>query len=262
MSLTRIGVAGVSGRMGRMVIDAVERSDDACLASATERLSHDWIGTRLEPSGLIIGDDVAAALRSCDAFIDFTSPTASVDHALHAAEAGCPIVIGSTGFDDDQLASISASAKRIPLVRAGNMSLGVNLLTRLTRTIAAALDESFDIEIVESHHRHKVDAPSGTALMLGAAAAEGRGTSLHRVAERGRDGATGPRRQGSIGFSAIRGGDIVGDHDVIFAGAGERIHLRHVATDRSIYANGAVTAAIWAISQPPGLYDMCDVLGL
>jgi 4-hydroxy-tetrahydrodipicolinate reductase len=171
-------------------------------------------------------------------------------------------VIGTTGMSEAQIAALEPAARHAVIVRAGNMSLGVNLLTQLTRRIAAALDEDFDIEIIEAHHRHKVDAPSGTALMLGEAAAEGRGVALAEVADRGRDGITGARRRGDIGFAAIRGGDIVGEHDVLFAAAGERITLRHVATDRSVFARGALRAALWGQGRAPGAYDMIDVLGL
>lgn len=171
-------------------------------------------------------------------------------------------VIGTTGMTDDQIAELAPAADRAVIVRAGNMSLGVNLLTQLTRRVAAALDEDFDIEIIEAHHNQKVDAPSGTALMLGEAAAEGRGVELSQVSDRGRDGITGARKRGDIGFTAIRGGDIVGEHDVLFAAAGERITLRHVATDRAVFARGAVKAALWGIGRAAGEYDMLDVLGL
>ena len=163
---------------------------------------------------------------------------------------------------EDEIARLAAPASRATIVRAGNMSLGVNLLTQLTRQVAAALDADFDIEVIEAHHNQKVDAPSGTALMLGEAAAEGRGATLSDVRDSGRDGITGARRRGDIGFTAIRGGDIVGEHDVMFAGAGERIILRHVASDRSLFARGALKAAIWGQGKPPGEYDMLDVLGL
>jgi len=171
-------------------------------------------------------------------------------------------VIGTTGMSEQQIAALEPAARHAVIVRAGNMSLGVNLLVGLTRRVAAALDEDFDIEVIEAHHNRKVDAPSGTALMLGAAAAEGRGVDLNAVSDRGRDGLTGARTRGHIGFSAIRGGDIVGEHDVMFAGAGERVILRHVATDRAIFARGALKAALWGQGKPPGAYDMMDVLGL
>jgi 4-hydroxy-tetrahydrodipicolinate reductase len=171
-------------------------------------------------------------------------------------------VIGTTGFDEDDLAKINAAARHAVIVRAGNMSLGVNLLTQLTRKVAEALDEDFDIEVVEAHHNRKVDAPSGTALMLGQAAADGRGVDLDQVSDRGRDGITGARTKGDIGFSVIRGGTIIGEHDVIFAGAGERIILRHIAEDRAVFARGALRAALWGQDQAPGEYDMLNVLGL
>jgi 4-hydroxy-tetrahydrodipicolinate reductase len=171
-------------------------------------------------------------------------------------------VIGTTGFSDADIAALDQAAQQTVIVRAGNMSLGVNLLLGLTRKVAAALDADFDIEVVEAHHRHKVDAPSGTALMLGEAAAHGRGVALSDVRDAPRDGITGARARGHIGFSAIRGGDIVGEHDVIFAGEGERLILRHVATDRGIFARGALRAALWGIGRAPGAYDMTDVLGL
>ena len=195
-------------------------------------------------------------------FIDFTAPEATLAFAELAAQARAVHVIGTTGMTDEQLARLEPASRHAVIVQAGNMSLGVNLLTGLTRKIAAALDEDFDIEVVEAHHHHKVDAPSGTALMLGEAAAEGRGVKLSDVSDRGRDGITGARKRGDIGFTAIRGGDIVGEHDVIFAGAGERIIIRHVATDRGIFARGALRAALWGQDKAPGRYDMNDVLGL
>ncbi|MGB5067985.1 MAG: 4-hydroxy-tetrahydrodipicolinate reductase, partial [Albidovulum sp.] len=196
------------------------------------------------------------------AVIDFIVPAATVGFAALAAQARAVHVIGTTGLEADHLAKLKAAARHAVIVRAGNMSLGVNLMVRLTQKVAAALDEDWDIEVVEAHHRMKVDAPSGTALMLGEAAAAGRGIALadHRVS--GRDGVTGTRQRGDIGFAAIRGGDVVGEHDVIFASNGERIVLRHIATDRALYARGALRAALWGQSQKPGEYDMFDVLGI
>ena len=201
-------------------------------------------------------------MAAAHAVIDFTTPAASVEMATLTAQARVVHVIGTTGFDEDALRRLSAAARHAVIVRAGNMSLGVNLLVQLTKRVAAALDESFDIEIVEAHHNQKLDAPSGTALMLGEAAAEGRGVVLETVADRGRDGITGRRERGHIGFAAIRGGDVVGEHDVIFAGAGERVVLRHIAADRAIFARGALRAALWGQGRKPGEYDMIDVLGL
>jgi 4-hydroxy-tetrahydrodipicolinate reductase len=194
--------------------------------------------------------------------IDFTAPAATVDFAALAAQARAVHVVGTTGLEAAHHAKLDAAARHAVVVQAGNMSLGVNLLTRLTQKVAAALDADWDIEVIEAHHRMKVDAPSGTALMLGQAAADGRGVSLDAARVSGRDGITGVRDRGSIGFSAIRGGDIVGEHDVLFAGEGERIILRHVATDRTIFARGALRAALWGQGQKPGRYDMMDVLGL
>ena len=263
-----IVVTGASGRMGQMLVATILASDHARLVGAIERPGNPWIGRDLgeamgaAPLGIVVTDDAVAAIAGAQAVIDFTSPAATVAFAELAAQARAVHVIGTTGLEPDDLAKIKAAARHAQIIRAGNMSLGVNLLVGLTRRVAAALGEEFDIEIVEAHHNRKVDAPSGTALMLGQAAAEGRGVVLHDVADRGRDGITGARVPGHIGFSAIRGGDIVGEHDVIFAGQGERIILRHVATDRSVFARGALRAALWGQDKGPGEYDMADVLGL
>lgn len=266
--LPGIVVTGASGRMGRMLIRTIGDSGRARLAGAIERAGHDWIGQDVGTAmggaalGVAVSDDPLEAIARAHAVIDFTAPAATVEFAGLAAQARCVHVIGTTGLSEADLARISAAARHATIVRAGNMSLGVNLLVQITRQVAAALDEDFDIEVVEAHHNQKVDAPSGTALMLGEAAAEGRGVALDRVSDRGRDGITGKRARGHIGFHAIRGGDIVGEHDVIFAGAGERVVLRHVATDRAIFARGALTAALWGQGRKPGEYDMIDVLGL
>ena len=261
-------ITGAAGRMGQTLIKAVRDSTALRLVGVLERPGHDWIGRDIGvamaggEAGIIVGDDPLVAFASAQAVIDFTAPAATVAHAAVAAQARIVHVIGTTGMNDDELAIITAAARHATIVRAGNMTLGVNLLTLLTKKVAAALDEDFDIEIVEAHHNQKVDAPSGTALMLGEAAAEGRGVSLDDVSDRGRDGITGARKRGDIGFSAIRAGDIAGEHDVIFAAPGERIILRHVATDRSIFARGALRAALWGHGRDPGEYDMLDVLGL
>jgi 4-hydroxy-tetrahydrodipicolinate reductase len=194
--------------------------------------------------------------------IDFTAPAATLEFAGLAAQARAVHVIGTTGMSAEQIARLEPASRHCAQIRAGNMSLGVNLLVQLTRKVAAALDADFDIEIIEAHHHHKVDAPSGTALMLGEAAAAGRGVHLEDVRQSGRNGITGARKRGDIGFSAIRGGDIVGEHDVLFAAPGERIVLRHMATDRGIFARGALKAALWGQHKAPGQYDMLDVLGL
>jgi 4-hydroxy-tetrahydrodipicolinate reductase len=266
--LAGIVINGASGRMGRMLAQVVAESSQARLIGALERPGHGWIGQDLgramggAETGVMVSDDPLELVARAHAVIDFTAPAASVEMATLTAQARVVHVIGTTGFDEAGLKRIAAAARHAVIVRAGNMSLGVNLLVQMTKKVAAALDEAFDIEIVESHHNQKVDAPSGTALMLGEAAAEGRGVVLDHVADRGRDGLTGKRERGHIGFAALRGGDVVGEHDVIFAGAGERVILRHVATDRAIFARGALRAALWGQGRAPGEYDMMDVLGL
>jgi 4-hydroxy-tetrahydrodipicolinate reductase len=263
-----VAVTGVSGRMGRMLVAAVDEAADLHLAGALERPGHDWIGRDLGAAlggrerGLEVEDDPLPVFARVRAVIDFTAPAATVAHAGLAAQARIVHVIGTTGFAEADIAAIDAAARHAVVVRAGNMSLGVNLLTALARRVAAALDADYDIEIVEMHHRHKVDAPSGTALMLGEAAAQGRGVSLADVADRGRDGQTGARTRGDIGFAVLRGGDVVGEHEIVFAGAGERVTLGHVATDRMIFARGAVKAVRWGLGRKPGHYSMIDVLGL
>jgi 4-hydroxy-tetrahydrodipicolinate reductase len=251
-----------------VLIDLVLASDKARLVGCVERAGHDWIGQDIgvalgrAPVGVSVTDDPLEAFAKAQAVIDFTTPAATVDFAALAAQARAVHVIGTTGLEHEHLAKIARAAHHAVIVRAGNMSLGVNLLVRMTRLVAEALDADWDIEVVEAHHRMKVDAPSGTALMLGEAAAEGRGVRLADVRDAGRDGITGARARGDIGFASIRGGDIVGEHDVIFATAGERIVLRHIATDRAVFARGALRAALWGQMQKPGEYDMMDVLGL
>ncbi len=263
-----ITVTGASGRMGQMLIRTIMQSDKARLVGAVERAGHEWVGHDVgvvmggAEIGVIVTDDALEAFAPAQAIIDFTAPAATLEFAKLAAQARAVHVIGTTGITDEDLAALKPAARHAVIVRAGNMSLGVNLLTQLTKRVAAALDEDFDIEIIESHHNQKVDAPSGTALMLGEAAAEGRGVSLEAVSDRARDGMTGKRKRGDIGFHAIRGGDIIGEHDVLFAATGERITLRHVASDRSVFARGALKAALWGQGRDPGEYDMLDVLGL
>ncbi len=266
--LPGIVVTGASGRMGRTLTAMIAASDRMRLVGAVERAGHDWIGRDAgeaaggQALGVTVTDDPLDAFARAQGIVDFTSPDATVEFAALAAQARAVHVIGTTGLEPSHLAQIKAAARHAVIIRAGNMSLGVNLLTRLTRKVAEALDADWDIEIVEAHHRLKVDAPSGTALMLGQAAAEGRGIDLGDNRESGRDGITGARNAGAIGFSSIRGGDIIGEHDVIFAAAGERIILRHIATDRTLFARGALRAVLWGQSQKPGEYDMMDVLGL
>lgn len=263
-----IVVTGVSGRMGRMLVETITASGRARLVAGVERPGHPWVGQDVgiamggAPLGVTVTDDPVEAFARAQAVVDFTAPAATVDFAALAAQARAVHVIGTTGLEPAHLEKIAAAARHAVIVRAGNMSLGLNLLVRMTQKIAAALDEDWDVEIVEAHHRMKVDAPSGTALMLGRAAAEGRGVALEEAMVSGRDGITGARARGTIGFAAVRGGDIVGEHDVIFAADGERVILRHIATDRAIFARGALRAALWGQGRKPGEYDMMDVLGL
>jgi 4-hydroxy-tetrahydrodipicolinate reductase len=263
-----IVVMGGSGRMGRMLCQLVRETEGARLVGVTEAPGHPWAGRDLgealggAPDGVPVTDDAIEVVARAQAVIDFTTPAATVAMTELTAQARAVHVIGTTGLTPKDVRVIERAAHHATIVRAGNMSLGVTLLTQLVRQVAAALGEEYDVEIVEAHHRHKVDAPSGTALMLGEAAAEGRGTTLEAAADRGRDGITGARRRGAIGFHAVRGGDVVGEHDVIFAADGERITLRHQATDRSVFARGAVRAALWGQGKGPGAFDMLDVLGL
>ena len=266
--LPGIVITGASGRMGQMLIKTVLDSDKCTLVGALEREGHAWIGQDLgvamggAPMGVTVSDDALETFAKAQAVIDFTAPAATIEFAAIAAQARITHVIGTTGMTEDDLAKISAAGRHATIIRAGNMSLGVNLLTKLTKMVAEALDDDYDIEVIEYHHNKKVDAPSGTALMLGEAAAEGRGVDHDEKRDSGRDGITGARTKGDIGYAAIRGGDIIGEHDVMFAGEGERIILRHVASDRSLFAKGAVKAAIWGQGKKPGEYDMLDVLGL
>ena len=266
--LPGVVVTGVSGRMGQMLVREVLASDKLKLVGAVERSGNDWVGRDLGTCmggtelGLYVSDDPLETFAKAQAVLDFTAPAATVQFAELAAQARAVHVIGTTGLEESHLEKIRAAARHAVIVRAGNMSLGVNLLTKLTKQVAAALDADWDIEIVEMHHNRKVDAPSGTALMLGEAAAEGRGVSLAEASDRGRDGITGARERGAIGFAALRGGDVVGEHEVIFAAAGERITLKHIASDRALFARGALKAALWGQDKAPGEYDMLDVLGL
>jgi 4-hydroxy-tetrahydrodipicolinate reductase len=254
--------------MGGALIRHVTASGDCNIVAATETPGHASLGTDcgalagLEPIGVTLGDDAEALFRAADAVLDFTLPVATARHAALAAAEGTILVVGTTGLGADEQRALEEATSRTTIVQAPNMSLCVNLLMRLTEQVAGLLDDDYDIEIVEMHHRHKVDAPSGTALGLGKAAALGRGVSLDEVAARGRDGVTGARPRGAIGFAALRGGDVVGDHSVIFAADGERLELTHRAASRETYARGALRAARWAEGRKPGLYTMADVLGL
>ncbi len=268
MSDLKIAVMGAEGRMGRELIRAAAAVEGCAVAGGTERPGSPALGedlgvlAGLGPLGVTVTDDALELCTRVDAILDFTSPAATVEFAGLAANARIIHVIGTTGFSESDEKAIAAAARHATIIKAGNMSLGVNLLTAITEKVAAALDAEFDIEVVEMHHRHKVDAPSGTALMLGEAAAKGRDIDLKTQSVRARDGHTGPRQTGSIGFQTLRGGSVVGDHTVIFAGEGERIELTHRAQDRSIFARGAVKAALWGRGKGPGVFSMRDVLGL
>jgi len=258
-AMVRIGVAGALGRMGRAVAGLVRARDGAALGPLFDR--PDMAGQTIDGISLAGLDE---ALAGSDAIIDFTTPAASVALAQAAAARGGPaLVIGSTGATPEQEAAIAEAAKRVAIVRSGNFSLGLNLMLGLVRQAAKALDPAdFDIEILETHHKRKVDAPSGTALMLGQAAADGRGVSLSNVSQRGRDGLTGARSEGVIGFASLRGGGVIGEHSVTFAGEEEIITFSHSARDRGLFARGALQAALWARGKPAGLYSMLDVLGM
>jgi len=263
----KVAVMGVAGRMGQELVRAAHAAG-CTIVGAVEREGSPAIGADvgmlagLAPLGVQVTADALDVISRCEGILDFTSPKATVEFAGLAANARAVHVIGTTGLTEADEAQIAAAARHAPIIKAGNMSLGVNLLVALTRRVAEALDEDFDIEIVEMHHRDKVDAPSGTALMLGAAAAEGRAINLAQRSVRVRDGVTGPRHRGDIGFATLRGGSVVGEHKVIFAGSGERVELVHVAGDRSVFARGAVKALQWGQGKAPGLYSMTDVLGL
>jgi 4-hydroxy-tetrahydrodipicolinate reductase len=264
----KIGVVGAAGRMGRMLVREVAATEGCRLAGAVEAAGQPEIGrdagevAGVGALGVAIGDDPVPLFAEMDAVLEFSTPAATAAHAALAAQGKVIHVIGTTGLDTDQAAALRRAARHAPIVWAPNMSAGINLLLRLTEELAGRLGDDWDVEVLEMHHRHKMDAPSGTALALGRAAAAGRGVALEAVAERGRDGITGERRPGAIGFAALRGGNVFGDHSVIFAAAGERLELTHRAGGREIYARGAVQAALWARGKPAGLYDMADVLGL
>jgi len=264
----KIAVLGAAGRMGQTLARTIAATEGCVLAGGVEAKGSPAVGrdlgevAGLAPLGISITDDPLPLFATIDGVLDFTAPKATIAFAELSAQARIVHVIGTTGFSADDQAKIEAAARHAAIVKAGNMSLGVNLLALLTAKVARVLGPEFDVEIVELHHRHKRDAPSGTALMLGEAAASGREIALKDHVARARDGETGPRRAGDIGFAVMRGGDVVGDHKVIFAGDGERIELGHVATDRGIFARGAVRAALWARGKGPGLYSMADVIGL
>jgi len=268
MADMRLVVAGAGGRMGRTLVRAIAEMNGATLVGAVESQDSSVIGrdagelAGLGKNGVVVTADPTPALDQADGLLDFTLPAATLAFAKLAAERGLVHVIGTTGLSADEEKLVANAAQRSVTVKSGNMSLGVNLLAALVRRAAQALDQDFDIEILEMHHNRKVDAPSGTALLLGQAAAQGRKVDLAAHSARARDGHTGARRSGDIGFAVLRGGTVVGDHSVTFAGPSERIELVHRAEDRMIFARGAVKAALWARGRKPGLYTMADVLGL
>ncbi len=264
----RIAVLGAAGRMGRMLVQTVHAETDTEVAAAVEREDNPFLGTDagalagIGEIGVPVGGSVHRALAVCDACIDFTLPEPTVEHAEACRSMGRAMVIGTTGLSPDQLAALERSARDIPIVHAPNMSVGVNLCFRLLDVAARTLGDSVDIEIIEAHHRNKVDAPSGTAVRMGEIVAAALGRNLADCAVYGREGRTGVRDRETIGFETIRAGDIVSEHTVMFAGEGERIELTHRGTSRANFAAGAVRAARWVTRRPPGLYDMQDVLGL
>ncbi|MBM3534057.1 MAG: 4-hydroxy-tetrahydrodipicolinate reductase [Alphaproteobacteria bacterium] len=268
MTEVTIGIVGAAGRMGQMLVRQIGETAGARLVAASEAPNGPTVGkdvgelAGLGRLGVAISGSPDVVFERSQVVIDFTVPKASVAHAELAARHGRAMVLGTTGLSPEEGARIRAAAAAAPIMWADNMSVGVTLLAELVRKVAGTLDQSYDIEILEMHHRHKVDAPSGTALLLGRAAAEGRKVELAKVSARGRDGITGARKPGDIGFASLRGGDVVGDHVVVFAAQGERLELGHRASSRQLFAQGAVRAALWIADRGPGLYTMKDVLGL
>jgi 4-hydroxy-tetrahydrodipicolinate reductase len=268
MADMRLIVAGAGGRMGRTLTRVISETPGAILTGALEAPGSELLGkdagvlAGLPSNGIALSADLWSMSADADGILDFTVPAATIANVAIAAERGIVHVIGTTGLSPSDDAVIRSVTNRAIVVKSGNMSLGVNLLAALVKRVAQSLDQSFDIEILELHHKSKIDAPSGTALMLGEAAAAGRKIALEQHSARGRDGLTGARRAGDIGFASLRGGTIAGDHSVIFAGPSERITLSHHAEDRALFAQGALKAALWAQGKKPGMYSMADVLGL
>ncbi len=268
MTEMRLVVVGAAGRMGRMLVKAISEAEGCRVVGAVEREGSPALGqdagtlAGLGPLGIAVVDDPLPVFAAADGVLDFTSPAATSAFAALAAQARIVHVVGTTGLQDDDFARLEAAARHARIVQSGNMSLGVNLLAALVTQIAATLGDDWDIDILEMHHRMKVDAPSGTALLLGEAAARGRGIALTDRSVRVRDGHTGARVPGDIGFATLRGGSVVGEHTVYFAAQGERLELTHRAEDRGLFARGAVRAALWAFDKKPGYYSMTDVLGL
>jgi 4-hydroxy-tetrahydrodipicolinate reductase len=268
MAQMRLVVVGAGGRMGRVLTRVITETEGADVVAAVDREGTDVLGrdvgelAGVGELGVQVTDDPLTAFAKADGVLDFTAPAASLWFAELAAQARIVHVIGTTGWAEGEDKPLLAAARHARIIKSGNMSLGVNLLAALVRKAAAALDSDFDIEVLEMHHKHKVDAPSGTALLLGEAAAKGRGIDLSAHSVRSRDGIMEPRTAGDIGFATLRGGSVIGEHSVIFAGEGERIELTHRSEDRQLFARGAVKAALWGFDQKPGFYSMADVLGL
>lgn len=266
MNPLKIAIAGASGRMGRMLIEAVQEADDTVLAGALDipgpNVGSDATAFAGKPCGVTIESDLAKGLANADYLIDFTRPEGTLKHLEYCAAHGIKVIIGTTGFDEAGKAAIAAAAQKTAVMFAPNMSVGVNVTMKLLEMAAKSFSEGYDIEIIEAHHRHKVDAPSGTALKMGEVVAEALGRDLKEVGVFAREGVTGPRDPSSIGFATIRGGDIVGDHTVLFAGIGERIEITHKSSSRVTYAHGSLRAARFLADKATGLYDMQDVLGL
>lgn len=266
MNPVKLAIAGATGRMGRTLIEAVTNNPGVRLSAAFDLPHSDFIGRDAgeligQKTGIMITDDPKNAIRAADCLIDFTRPEGSLAHLSIAQELGCNVVIGTTGFDDSGRAAIASAGKKIGIVFAPNMAVGVNAVFKLLQTAAQILSDGYDVEIIETHHRHKVDAPSGTALKMGEVVAQERNIHLKENAVYGRQGHTGVRHPKTIGFSTIRGGDVVGDHTVLFAGLGERIEITHKSASRMPYANGSIRAAIFLSQQKNGIFDMQDVLG-
>lgn len=266
MTTLKIAIAGASGRMGRALIEAASGAPDLKLAAALEQKGHPHVGKDAgelsgAPCGVRIGDDVAKAIAGADIFIDFTRPDATLAHVSACRKQGVRMVIGTTGFNEAQKQEIAGAASDLAIVMSPNFSVGVNVAFRLLDIAARALGKGYDVEIIEAHHRHKVDAPSGTALRMGDVVAQALGRDLKKSAVYGREGVTGERKDDTIGFATVRGGDIVGDHSAMFIGAGERLEISHRASSRANFANGALRAARFVAHKKNGLFDMADVLG-
>ena len=264
----KVGIIGCAGRMGQMLVQEVLQTEGCELSGGVEEPGNTALGEDVagycgfSESGIVISDNPGALFEISDVIIDFSLPTATAKHMELAEIYGISLILGTTGHDDSDFSLIEKAAEKIVIVKAMNFSIGVNVILALTEKISGLLNEDYDIEVFEMHHKHKIDSPSGTAIALGEAAARGRSIQLDDVSIKGRRGITGTRKKGAIGFSSLRGGEVVGDHSIIFAGESERVELSHKADSRRIFSKGAVLAAQWATGQKPGLYSMLDVLGL